>query len=75
MISKKNLIARNPNPYNLTQKQQDELKVTNAQVAEHLRNVYFSQHHQAATSNPEAEKQAKRFVDFSRLINPKTRRI
>jgi hypothetical protein len=30
------------NPYNLTQKQLDELEVTKAQVAEHLKNVDFS---------------------------------
>jgi hypothetical protein len=77
MISKRDLIARNPNHYNLTQKQLDELEVTKAQVAEHLRNVDFSQHDQrrrAPTNNSELEHQAKRFLEFSHLINPKTRR-
>jgi hypothetical protein len=76
MITKKDPIARGKaynqsNPYNLTQKQLDELEVTKAQVAEHLKNVDFSKHTQ---SNPtEAELQAARVLTFSTLLNPKRR--
>jgi hypothetical protein len=72
MISKRDLIARNPNPYNLSQKQLDELKVTNAQVAEHLKNVDFSKHDQRRqappSNNPEARHQAERVRKFISIL-------
>lgn len=74
MISKNDLIRRmkerengNQNPP-LTQKQLDELEVTKAEVAEHLKNVDFSRHTQPI------ETQAKRVYDFSHILgNRKSR--
>ena len=74
MISKKDLIARNPNPYNLTPEQLADVEITKAQVAKHLKTIDWSKHEQQ--DNPtEAEKQAKRFLDFSRILsNRKSRK-
>jgi hypothetical protein len=72
MISKRDLIARNPNPHNLTQKQLDELEITKAQVAEHLKNVDFSKHDQRRqalpSNNPEAEHQAELVRKFISIL-------
>jgi hypothetical protein len=77
LISKKDLIERmkakenaDQNPYNLTQKQLDELEVTKAQVAEHLKNVDFSR-----IDNPtEAERQAEKVYRFTHILgNRKSR--
>jgi hypothetical protein len=70
---RKSMLDRNQNPYGLTQKQMDELEVTKAQVAEHLKNVDFTKHIQNE-SLIEVEQKAERILKFSRLINPKTRR-
>ena len=77
MISKDDLIRRikerengNQNPHNLTQKQLDELEVTKAEVAEHLKNVDFSR-----IDNPtEVETQAERVYKFTHILgNRKSR--
>jgi hypothetical protein len=54
----------NTNGNNLTQKQLDELEVTKAEVAEHLKTIDWSKHEQPTVT----EKQAKRFLDFSRIL-------
>jgi hypothetical protein len=64
LISKKDLIARNPNPYNLTPEQLADVEITKAQVAKHIDSIDFSKHEQPT----ETEKQAKRFLDFSRIL-------
>jgi hypothetical protein len=56
LISKKDLIARNPNPYNLTPEQLKDLEITKAQVAKHIDSIDFSKFEQPT----ETEKQAER---------------
>jgi hypothetical protein len=74
MISKKYLIARNPNPYSLTPEQLADLEITKAQVAKHLATIDFSKHNEVATSsNQDVEHRAERFIIFRKLINPKSR--
>jgi hypothetical protein len=58
----------NQNPYNLTQKQLDDLEVTKAQVAEHLKNIDFSR----IDKPTEVEQQAERVRRFAYgVIHPK----
>jgi len=70
MISKKDLIARSNSEISPEiKKQVEEMGKRWERVG-----VKFDSQATASVSNPELEKQAKRLVDFSRLINPKTRR-
>jgi hypothetical protein len=71
MISKKDLITRNPNPYNLTPEQLADLEVTKAQVAKHLATIDWSKHEQVASNSPEVEQHALRLVKFCKLIKDK----
>jgi hypothetical protein len=64
LISKKDLTARNPNPYNLTKEQLADVEITKAQVAKHLESIDFSKHEQPTVT----EKQAKRVYEFSRIL-------
>jgi hypothetical protein len=78
LISKDDLIRRmkerenrNQNPHNLTQAQLDDLEVTKAQVAEHLKTIDFSK-----MDNPtEVEKQAEAVYRFSRILADRKSRV
>jgi hypothetical protein len=72
MISKRNLTARNPNPYNLTPAQLADLEITKAQVAKHLASIDFSKHNQLA-SNQEVELQAERVRKFISILKEGSR--
>jgi hypothetical protein len=75
MISKRDLERRmkERQQNNLTQKQIDELEVTKAQVAEHLKTIDFSKHNE---HNPtDVEKIAKRVYDFSRILAERKSRV
>lgn len=68
------MIDRNKNPYNLTQKQLDELEVTKKQVSEHINTIDFSKHDQVPSSNPDLEHKADVVRRFAALLKDNNRR-
>jgi hypothetical protein len=68
MISKRDLIARSNSEIS------PEIKKQVEEMGKRWERVGVKFDSQTAASNPELEKQAKRLIDFTNLINPKTRR-